>query len=128
MVQFNIVTKFTEIQDIRIKWYAILAIDSEIYKINQEIEALNSKEKKPGFFAKMGDLISKTAKQGKSKIDLYTLGNKKDNNITEFGEQLYADRDNGTLNLEELSSIWQNVDEFIKEIEIKEKEISILKK
>ena len=117
---------FTGVSDIRIKWYAVLAIDLEINKINQEMEALNSREKKSGFFAKIGDLISTTAKQGKSKIDLYQLGNKKDNTITEFGEQLYFDDIKGTLNLEELSDIWQDVSELNKEVITKEKEISTL--
>lgn len=117
---------FTGVSDIRIKWYAVLAIDLEINKINQEMEALNSREKKSGFFAKIGDLISTTAKQGKSKIDLYQLGNKKDNTITEFGEQLYFDDIKGTLNLGELSNIWQDVSELNKEVITKEKEISTL--
>lgn len=117
---------FTGGSDIRIKWYAILAIDLEINKINKEIEALNSREKKSRFFAKMGDLISTTAKQGKSKIDLYSLGKRKDNTITEFGEQLYIDHKKETINLEELSSTWQGVGELEKQINAKEDEISRL--
>ncbi len=117
---------FTGVSDVRVKWYAILAIDSEINKINREIETLNSREKKSGFFAKMGDLISTTAKQGKSKIDLYSLGKKKDNAITEFGEQLHIDHRKGTITLEELSSTWQGVGELEKQINAKEDEISHL--
>lgn len=117
---------FTGVSDIRIKWYAILTIDSEIDKINLEIEALNSREKKSGFFAKLGDTISSTAKKGKFKIDLYTIGNKKEKAITEFGEQLYIDHKKETITLEELSSTWQGVGELEKQIKTKEDEISHL--
>lgn len=113
--------------EIKNKFDATVAIDLLINKANQEIEALNSREKKSGFFAKLGDAVTSTAKIGKLKITLYNFGKKKDSAITEFGEQLYAADKTGTLALEELSSTWQRVDELKKQIDVKREEISYLR-
>lgn len=116
------------IPELKSRLDAVISLDLLINKANQDIVALNSREKKSGFFAKLGDAFTSTAKIGKLKIDLYSLGNKKDTAITEFGEKLYATNKNGTKTLGELSSIWQKVDDFNKEIDIKEGEISDFKK
>lgn len=120
-------SKYINMPEIKNKLDAVVAIDLLINKANQEIEASKSREKKSGFFAKMGDAVTSTAKIGKLKIDLYNFGKKKDSATTEFGEQLYASNKTGTLALEELSSTWQRVDELKKQIDVKKEELSYLR-
>lgn len=118
---------YINMPEIKNKLDAVVAIDLLINKANQEIEALNTREKKSGFFAKLGDAVTSTAKIGKLKIDLYNFVKKKDSVITEFGEQMYAANKTGTLALEELSSTWQRVDDIKKQIDVKKEEISYLR-
>lgn len=114
------------IPELKGKLDAVIATDLLINKANQEIHALNFREKKSGFFAKLGDAVTSTAKIGKLKVDLYNFGKKKDNAITEFGEQLYIANKTGTLTLKELSNTWQRVDELKNQIDLKNQVISYI--
>jgi seryl-tRNA synthetase len=74
------------------------------------------------------DSITSTAKSGKLKFDVHNLERKKDGVITEFGRVLYNSHKNGDNTLEELSSIWQNIDDMEQQISKNEEEIAKLRK
>ncbi len=110
------------------KWNEIEDIDSLIAKNKQDLSDLKQREKKSGFLAKLGDSIASTAKHGKLKLDVYNLERKKNRIITEFGSVLYDSHKKGDNTLEELSSIWQEIDEIEQQIRKNEEEIAILRK
>ena len=83
--------------------------------------------KKSGFLAKLSDTIVSTAKHGKSKLDVYNLEQKKDRIITEFGSVLYNSHKKGDKTLEELSSIWQDINDIEQQISKNEGEIANLR-
>jgi len=105
----------------------ILAIDTLISKTNQEMEKAKSGTKKSGFFAKLGDAVSSTAKQGKMKVELYNFERKKNSAITDFGEALYEAYKIGDDTFQELSDIWQAIGDIEQQIHKNEDEIDNLK-
>ena len=113
---------------VKAKWEEILDIDSLISRNKQDLSDLKQREKKTGFLAKLGDSITSTAKSGKLKLDVHNLERKKDGVITEFGRVLYDLHKNGDNTLEELSSIWQNIDDMEQQISKNEGEIAKLRK
>ena len=104
----------------------ILAIDTLINKTNQEMEKAKSGKKKTGFLGKLGDTVSSVAKQGKSKVELYNLERKKKSAITDFGEVLWESHKSGDDTLQELSDIWQTIDDIEQQIHKNEEEIDNL--
>lgn len=94
----------------------ILALDNLIDQKNQEMESVKSREKKSGFFAKLGDAVSSTTKQGKLKIDLINLEKKKNNSITSFGETLWISHKNGVETLPCLMEMWEQASQIDKRI------------
>jgi seryl-tRNA synthetase len=110
------------------KWNELEDIDSLISRNKQDLSGLKQREKKTGFLAKLGDSITSTAKSGKLKFDVHNLERKKDGVITEFGRVLYNSHKNGDNTLEELSSIWQNIDDMEQQISKNEEEIAKLRK
>jgi seryl-tRNA synthetase len=110
------------------KWDEIQDIDTLIAKNKQDLNDLAQREKKSGFLAKLSDSIVSTAKHGKLKLDVHNLERKKDRIITEFGSVLYDSHKKGDETLEELSSIWQNIDDLEQQISKNEGEIANLRK
>jgi uncharacterized small protein (DUF1192 family) len=110
------------------KWNELEDIDSRISRNKQDLSGLKQREKKTGFLAKLEDSITSTAKSGKLKFDVHNLERKKDGVITEFGRVLYNSHKNGDNTLEELSSIWQNIDDMEQQISKNEEEIAKLRK
>ena len=104
----------------------ILAIDTLINKTNQEMEKAKGGKKKTGFLGKLGDTVSSVAKQGKSKVELYNLERKKKSAITDFGEVLWESHKSGDDPLQELSDIWQAIDDMEQQIHKNEEEIDNL--
>ena len=104
----------------------ILAIDTLINKTNQEMEKAKDGQKKSGFFAKLGDAISSTAKQGKLKVELYNLKRKKKSAITDFGEALWVFHRSGGDTFQELSDVWQAIDGIEQQLHKNEEEIDNL--
>ena len=104
----------------------ILAIDTLISKTNQEMEKAKGGKKKTGFLGKLGDTVSSVAKQGKLKVELYNLERKKKSAITDFGEALWESHKSGDDTLQELSDIWQAIDDVEQQIHKNEEEIDNL--
>jgi len=104
----------------------ILAIDTLISKTNQEMEKAKGGKKKTGLLGKLGDAVSSVAKQGKSKVELYNLERKKNSAITDFGEALWESHKSGDDALQELSDIWQAIEDIEHQIRTNEEEIDNL--
>ena len=104
----------------------ILAIDTLISRTNQEMEKTKGGQKKSEFLGKLGDAVTSTAKQGKLKVELYNLERKKNSAITDFGEALWESHKSGDDALQELSDIWQAIDDIEQQIHKNEEEIDNL--
>ena len=112
--------------DAKNKFDDILAIGTLISRTNQEMEKAKSGKKKSGFFAKLGDAVSSTAKQGKLKVELYNLERKKNSAIIDFGEALWESHRSGDDTLHELSDVWQAMEDIEQQIHKNEEEIDNL--
>ena len=114
--------------DAKSKLDEILAIGTLISKTNQEMEKAKGGQKKSGFLAKLGDMVSSAAKQGKSKVELYNLEKKKKSAITDFGEALWESHKSGDATLQELSDIWHAIEDIEQQIHENEEEIDNMNK
>ena len=104
----------------------ILAIDTLISRTNQEMEKAKGGQKKSGFFGKLGDAVTSTAKQGKLKVELYNLERKKNSAITDFGEALWGSYKSGDDTFQELSDVWHAISDIEQQIHKNEEEIDNL--
>ncbi len=104
----------------------ILAIDTLISRTNQEMEKAKGGQKKSGFFGKLGDAVTSTAKQGKLKVELYNLERKKNSAITDFGEALWGSYKSGGDTFQELSDVWHAISDIEQQIHKNEEEIDNL--
>jgi len=112
--------------DIQTELDNIVAIDTLISKTKQDMESSKDAPKKTGFLAKLGDKVSSVAKQGKSKVELYNLERKKKSAIADFGEALWESHKSGDDTLQELSDIWQAIEDIEQQIHKNENEIDNL--
>lgn len=114
--------------DSKIKIEEILSIDKLIEKVKQEKDDIKGRQKKSGFWGKLGDAVSSTTKLGKLKLDLYNLEKKKNNAFTDFGEVLWISSKNGQNEMEILAETWKDITEIEKQINKNEEEINNLNK
>lgn len=110
------------------KIQAILSVETLICEKNEDMKNDTNKEKKSGFFAKLGSAVSSTAKQGKLKVDVYNLQKKKSDATTDFGESLWNSHQKGNDYVEEISDIFLKIDKIEQEIIRIEGEINNLNK
>lgn len=103
--------------DTKIKFDEILTIENSTNKAIQETESIKTREKKSGFFAKIGDMFSSTAKQGKLKIDMYNLEKKRKDTINSFGESLFKSYKNGDNMPVCISGILKDMEDINKQID-----------
>ena len=102
----------------------IESINEQIGSLDHQMEELKAQQPTGGFFSRLKDKASSTAKTAKIQLDIRSQRKKKEQVMPVLGEGLYASYKTGVSTPSALQPTWKTVDELKEEIKHKEAEYS----
>ena len=112
-----------EVEDKNVQevFHQIKSIDNEINSFTHQIEDIKAQQTTGGFFSRLKDKASSTAKIAKIKLDRRSKRKEKEQKMPVFGGELYSCYKKGISTPSTLQNIWDTID-MLKEVEKRKKE------